>query len=65
MRLRLTVEDAGAYMRPWTAEVQFTLIPDTPLLEFVCENEKFGSKQAADRTSGWRPFYGRYGRAWP
>ena len=45
LRLLLTVEDAGAYRRPWTAEVQFTLIPDTTLLEFVCENERFASKR--------------------
>jgi hypothetical protein len=45
LRLLLTIEDAGAYRRPWTAEVQFTLIPDTTLLEFVCENEKFASKR--------------------
>lgn len=45
LRLLLTVEDAGAYKAPWTAEIQFTLVPDTTLLEFVCENEKFGSKQ--------------------
>ena len=44
LQLRLTVEDPGAYKAPWTAEIQFTLIPDTTLLEFVCENEKFGSK---------------------
>jgi hypothetical protein len=41
----LTVGDPGAYRRPWTAEVQFTLVPDTTLLEFVCENEKFASKR--------------------
>jgi hypothetical protein len=45
LRLRLTIDDAGAYAKPWTAEVQFTLIPDTTLLEFVCENEKFASKR--------------------
>lgn len=45
LHLLLTVEDVGAYKRPWTAEVQFTLVPDTTLLEFVCENEKFASKR--------------------
>ena len=45
LRLQLRVEDAGAYKQPWTAEVQFTLVPDTTLLEFVCENEKFASKR--------------------
>ena len=41
-RKQLTVNDPGAYTKPWTAEVQFTLLPDTTLLEFVCENERFG-----------------------
>jgi hypothetical protein len=45
LRLHLTIDDAGAYKQPWTAEVQFTLIPDTTLLEFVCENEKFARKR--------------------
>jgi hypothetical protein len=45
LRLRLTIEDVGAYQQPWTAEVQFTLVPDTTLLEFVCENEKFASRR--------------------
>ena len=47
LRLQLTVEDPGAYRQPWTVEVQFTLEPDTTLLEFVCENEKFASKRLA------------------
>jgi hypothetical protein len=45
LRLQLTIDDPGAYKRPWTADIQFTLIPDTTLLEFVCENELFGSKR--------------------
>ena len=45
LRLQLTVDDPGAYRRPWTADVQFTLVPDTTLLEFVCENERFASKR--------------------
>lgn len=28
-----------AYTRPWTAELHPELIPDTDLLEFVCENK--------------------------
>ncbi len=45
LRLHMTIEDAGAYKLPWAADVQFTLMPDTTLLEFVCENEKFASKR--------------------
>lgn len=45
LRLRLTIEDPGAYKQPWTAEVQFTLRPDTTLFEYVCENEKFAARR--------------------
>ena len=38
--LHVTLEDKGAYTRPWTVPVIVTLAPDTDLLEYVCsENE--------------------------
>ena len=38
--LQVTLEDKGAYTRPWTVPVNVTLAPDTDLLEYVCnENE--------------------------
>jgi hypothetical protein len=41
MDIQITVDDPKAYMKPWTAELHPELIPDTELLEFVCnENEK-------------------------
>ena len=41
MDIQLTIDDAKAYTRPWTAELHPELVPDTELLEFVCnENEK-------------------------
>lgn len=40
MDLQVTLEDKGAYGRPWTVTAGVTLAPDTDLLEFVCnENE--------------------------
>ena len=39
--LQLTLEDPGAYAKPWTIPVEVTLRPDTDLLEYVCnENQK-------------------------
>lgn len=39
--LEITIDDAKAYTRPWTVNVGATLLPDTELIEFVCnENEK-------------------------
>ncbi|HEY7388030.1 MAG TPA: hypothetical protein VH640_05945 [Bryobacteraceae bacterium] len=41
MDVQLTIDDPKAYMRPWTTELHPELIPDTELIEFVCnENEK-------------------------
>jgi hypothetical protein len=41
MQLEITVDDPGAYTKPWTVKQQVTLLPDTELLEFICnENNK-------------------------
>jgi hypothetical protein len=41
MRLEMTFDDPKTYVRPWTIGVDVTLMPDTELLENVCnENEK-------------------------
>jgi hypothetical protein len=39
--VELTFDDSGAYTRPWTVRFAFELLPDTSLLEFVCENNKW------------------------
>jgi hypothetical protein len=39
MDIQITIDDPKAYTKPWTAELHPELIPDTELLEFVC-NEK-------------------------
>ena len=39
--LALTIEDPKAYKKPWTVNLEFTAMPDTDLIEYVCsENEK-------------------------
>ncbi len=39
--LEITIDDPKAYTRPWTVNVGATLLPDSDLIEFVCnENEK-------------------------
>jgi hypothetical protein len=41
MDLSVTVDDPGMYTRPFTIAVTETLLPDTDILESVCnENEK-------------------------
>ena len=38
--VQVTFDDPKAYTRPWTLPVQFDLIPDGQLIEYVCDNEK-------------------------
>jgi hypothetical protein len=39
--LQLTIDDPKAYTKPWTVTETMQIVPDTELLEFVCnENEK-------------------------
>ena len=41
MDIQLTINDPKAYTKPWMAELHPVLIPDTELMEFVCnENER-------------------------
>jgi hypothetical protein len=42
----ITIEDAKAYTKSWTAQVRFQLKPDLVLdWEGVCENEKLSDRQ--------------------
>ena len=38
--LQVTFDDPKAYTRSWTVPVQFDLVPDGDLIEYVCENER-------------------------
>jgi len=39
--VQLTVDDPKAYTKPWSVTRKLSLIPNTELLEYVCnENEK-------------------------
>jgi len=40
LEVQVTLEDPKAYTRPWTLPLEFTLIPDGQLIEYVCENER-------------------------
>jgi len=39
MDLQLTIDDPKMYTRPFTVKVTEVLLPDTDILEYVCENE--------------------------
>ena len=40
MQIEITVDDPGAYTAPWKATIPKQLVPDTELIEWICENEK-------------------------
>jgi len=40
MDLEITIDDPKAYQKPWHVKMPVVLLPDTDLIETVCENEK-------------------------
>jgi hypothetical protein len=40
MQMQVTFDDPKAYTKPWSATIPFTLIPDSDLIESICENER-------------------------
>ena len=40
MNIQITIDDPEAYTRPWTVTIPKELMPDTELIEWMCENEK-------------------------
>jgi hypothetical protein len=43
LELQMTIDDAGAYTKPWTVTVSKQLLVDTELEEYVCENTRDGA----------------------
>jgi hypothetical protein len=37
LEIEITVDDPKAYTRPWTVKVNQRILPDTELIEFICE----------------------------
>jgi hypothetical protein len=40
MQIDVTIDDPKAYTHPWSATIQVNLLPDTELIESVCENQR-------------------------
>ena len=38
MQLSITIDDAKAFLKPWTVQTSLTLMPDTELVEAFCDN---------------------------
>ena len=41
MSVQITIDDPKAYLKPWTVSFEWELFPDTELLDWVCENNKY------------------------
>lgn len=40
MRLEITIDDPKTYAKPFTMQLNYTYLPDTDLIEDICENER-------------------------
>lgn len=40
LNVEVTFDDPKAYTKPWSVNIPFNLLPDTELIESICENEK-------------------------
>lgn len=40
MDVQITISDPKTYVKPWTATIPWEYLPDTDLLDWVCENNK-------------------------
>lgn len=40
LEIDVTIDDLGAYTKPWTAKLPIHLVPDTEIMETVCENSE-------------------------
>ena len=40
LEIEFTFDDPKTYTRPWTATVPFQFLPDSEIIENVCENER-------------------------
>ena len=49
MDLEITIDDPEAYTAPWKVTIHLELMPDTELIEDVCENEKDAQHQVGAR----------------
>ena len=40
LEIRFTIDDPKTYRQPWNVTMTFDLLPDTELIEHICENER-------------------------
>ena len=49
VEVQVTLDDPKAYAKPWTVAIHMELMPDTEILELVCDNEKDRAHMPAGR----------------
>jgi hypothetical protein len=54
MTVDMTIEDPGAYTKPWTKSVSFQLAPNEEVLEFICAENNKDPLHLHDGTKGYR-----------
>ena len=52
--LQVTLDDPKAYTRPWTLPIDLDLMPDSDLIEYVCENERDAAHLVGKRGAEYR-----------
>jgi hypothetical protein len=40
LTVEVTIDDPKSYTKPWSVNIPFNLLPDTELIESICENER-------------------------
>jgi len=40
LEVLITIDDPNSYTKPWTVKIDLRLLPDTDLIEDVCDNER-------------------------
>ena len=46
LEIQFTIDDPQAYLKPWTVTLAYGLLPDTELIEHICDNEKDAERLA-------------------
>jgi hypothetical protein len=46
LEIQFTIDDPKAYVTPWAVTLAYGLLPDTELIEHICENEKDAERLA-------------------
>ena len=46
LEIQFTIDDPKAYLKPWNVTMTFDLLPDTELIEHICDNERDAARIA-------------------